>query len=676
MGDASTIDKLAVYDDRIIQAPPKYGIVRGANSVNSMPFDASTQSSSQHQYTIQVPNQGVFVDRSILWTSTVQLQATISFTVAGGSVIESFEPVLSPGDVSLASFPLHRLVNVLNASINNQQVTFNGDILEEVLHLIDTDSDRNRRLCPTALDTTKYYNDSIDQNTAPLAAGETTTANFVPNGAFPGFDFVTSSGDNAVVTVGGAEGTLIPITGAPAGCYIAWATTFSPGSPTIAVPGGYLMYYNSTGTALGAGTYSFPVYMRFTSTERLVLSPFIFAECHSRDTGLFGINNIQVTMSIASPNTTGHTGRVIRCSGSTLPSGLSAFGLSNLSFNQTNGVAPFKNSKMTCQFFDPNWSEPLPPRSIVPYMDYTRYISSAIGLTNGIAAYTTNGGPTVTSPTITLPYIPDLLIISVRPTQYANAETADWSYPISGIRLQWANRSGLLSQHTQEQLYDMSTANGLRMSWSQFYGACWGQGDGKVVPWDIRTPNRPVAVKYQTAGGFLVLRPGVDFPLDPSQAPGMVGNFLMQANLTLSNPAPLPVAAGDVQVQVIAVNSGFFATVFGTSMIVRGVVMPEDAVRTDIQAAASGEVDRYVGGSFWGKINSGIQKVVPWARRVAQAVKPHLSEQHQATIDKADEYAKSMGYGRSGGSSGAIGGYIGGAHVGGVKRRMLDRVDH
>jgi len=668
MGDASTIDKLAVYDDRIVQSAPKYGIVRGANSVNSMPFAASTNSASQHQYTIQVPNQGVFVDRSILWTSTVNIAATVQLNIGQGSTLKQNDIILTPGDISLASFPLHRLISTLNASINNQQVTFNGDVLEEVLHLIDVDNDRKRRLCPTALDTTKYYNDSYGQNTAPCASGGTTTANFFPNGAWPGFDFVDANGNYADFSVN------IPFTSATvAGAQYGWAPDTS-GSRM----GGSLRY---TGTnditgGLGGTIATFPIYIRFTSTERLVLSPFIFSEVHSRDTGMFGINNIQITMSIAQPNLTGHTGRVIRSTGGN--SLEASFTITGLGFAPT--APAFVNPTMQCQFFDPNWSEPLPPRSIVPYMDYTRYISGQKTIPN-IAPYSTYSG--LNSDTITLPYIPDLLVISVRPVSYVyGLEEADWSYPISNIRLQWANRSGLLSQHTQQQLYDMSTANGLRMPWEQFYGTCWGQSDNDVVDWDTSTPNRALSCKYQTAGGFLVLRPGVDFPLDPSQAPGMVGNFLFQCSLTLSNPSPNVVPSSvvingntvqcPVQIQVIAVNSGFFATVFGTSMIVRGVVMPEDAVRTDIQAAASGEVDRYVGGSFWGKINSGIQKVVPWARRVAQAVKPHLSEQHQATIDKADEYAKSMGYGRFGGSSGAMGG----DRVGGMKRRMLDRVDH
>jgi hypothetical protein len=61
----STIEKIAVYDARIIQEAPKYAVQKGALAVSVAPFNALAASASQHTYQVLVPSLNVFVDRKM-----------------------------------------------------------------------------------------------------------------------------------------------------------------------------------------------------------------------------------------------------------------------------------------------------------------------------------------------------------------------------------------------------------------------------------------------------------------------------------------------------------------------------------------------------------------------------------------------------------------------------------
>jgi hypothetical protein len=59
------IEKIAVYDARIVQDPPKYGVQKGALSVSTSQFQATAANASQLQFQILVPSLNVFTDRKI-----------------------------------------------------------------------------------------------------------------------------------------------------------------------------------------------------------------------------------------------------------------------------------------------------------------------------------------------------------------------------------------------------------------------------------------------------------------------------------------------------------------------------------------------------------------------------------------------------------------------------------
>lgn len=146
------IDKLAVYDPRIVQKKPVYAVEQGALSITNANFNALSETASQQNYNISVPSENVFVDRGIEWTSTCSIDFSVD---VANSALHAGEPVVQLGrHASLAPFPLHQLTTTVQATVNDTQVNINTDqVLNEVLRFVDFRRNRGQRTCPTKLDT-------------------------------------------------------------------------------------------------------------------------------------------------------------------------------------------------------------------------------------------------------------------------------------------------------------------------------------------------------------------------------------------------------------------------------------------------------------------------------------------------------------------------------------------
>src|ERR1017187_6394486 len=134
------------------------------------------------------------------------------------------------------------------------------------------------------------------------------------------------------------------------------------------------------------------------------LSPFVFSDEFEGSTGLFGLNNIQLIFNFQAS-----ASRLIRTVSRT----------NRVFASIALATVPFTNSRVACQFLTPNLSVALPPKSVVPFMEFPRYITASA---TSIAANSTGQ---VVSNTITLPSIPDMLIIYAKPAAYAQNE-GDW----------------------------------------------------------------------------------------------------------------------------------------------------------------------------------------------------------------------------------------------------------
>jgi hypothetical protein len=273
-------------------------------------------------------------------------------------------------------------------------------------------------------------------------------------------------------------------------------------------------------------------------------------------------------------------------------------------------------------------------------MEFPRYVLS------GTASAPAFGTFSVQSQTITLPQIPDLLILYCKPQSYS-ATDGDWYYPFNSygspnaqpISINLDNFSGLLSSQTAQQLYAMCVRNGLDLPWSQWSGkakcgislSASGNGDLSAVA---------------TTGGFLVLKPSQDVTLQSGQAPSLVGNFTFQFNATFYNPTAE--TSIPYNLYTITANSGFFETIRGSSRIIKGVLTEADIISAPMAGSRSG-LTRWVGGKHalhrMGNVISRVREMamahLPQIKAVAEKIKPLLPQ-------SAQDVLTSVGLGRRG----------------------------
>jgi hypothetical protein len=578
---ATEVEKFSVFDPRIIQTRPKYAVEKGALSVSNVSFQAQTADVSSCQFNVQVPSENVFVDRAVEWNGTQV--ATVVLAVTAGTLPDSEinAGTSLQGLVAPAAFPLHQSTSQMSATINDATVTVNTqDVLPQVLRLSDMRDARRQRTCPTMLDRYAKYPDSSAVPNSPLQSwAQTTASDDVPNGGFNGFYYATDA----------TGATPVDVTNA---AQVVGEVTFVYGQPTL-----------RQDLATGV-TRAVTLYVCWNSVEKLLLPPFIFSDQYEMSTGLFGVQNFQVQMNlVASP------ARAVRVSNTTtLPQVLTASGalLSNVRGSVALTSVAWGNGAfagmwvtkptLSVQFLTPSLDVPLPPKSIVPYMEFPRYIATPG--TPIIASTSLNtAGTDLQSQTITLPNIPDLLVIYVKPASYTDSTNGDWSLPITSISMNFDNFSGLLSTMTQEQLYQMSLRNGVDMDWSEWSGFAAlplsGAAAGLATQGGVRG----------LVGGPLVLKPGVDFPLSSGQASGLVGNFTLQFNLKVQN---FTGAAVTPNIYTVPISSGFFETIKGSSRIIKGVLTEQDILSAPAQAP-SAELQRPVGAGrmpSMGKVSS------------------------------------------------------------------------
>jgi len=684
---SADIQKEAIFDDRIIQSPPRYAVEKGALSLTNAPFNAIAATSSQQTFNIYVPSENVFVDRALRWSGTafygIQTLASQEWLAAG---VDYLTPILTYGtDVSLTPLPLNYLCQTMTATINDTTSVINSqDVLMEVMRLTNYKKNLLQRTSPTMLDKYQWNGTGLRTINDPMAGfAEAMNVDEQPNGAFGGFFWTDQFGNNLALpgaqgyTVDAASGTTYGTYTAQNAAGVSVAVSYVNGVPCV----------NNGGVAPAAAI-QFPLFFGFRSTEKLVLSPFVFADDCEDDTGLFGINNIQLIMNFKSGAALQRILRV-RNNGGQPTTGAASFGgyptgtapvvvPGSLQWNAgaTGGV--WQSAVINVQFLTPSLDVPLPPKSVVPYMEFPRYITQQ---QNGNAP---PGVIQLQSQTITLPQIPDLLLIYVKASQAngypdpQSAEYGDCYMPIANsfnssiknpLSINFDNFSGLLSSHTTEELYQMSVANGLQMPWNTWSGLAYSEnatpagqttfGSGLPAnPYQVGGSLRP------TVGGFLVLKPSKDITLQPGQAPSLVGNFTLQFNLSVVNTFGYTVTP---TLYVITANSGFFESIRGSSRIIKGVLSEQDIISAPMSSAQTRSgLNRLVGGLSFSSLANAFSK----AKDVYEKTKPAVSAMRGMLPEgKVKSAMGAVGYGGDMGSGGQMG--SGGARRRGLSARLM-----
>jgi len=349
-----------------------------------------------------------------------------------------------------------------------------------------------------------------------------------------------------------------------------------------------------------ATTTSMPVFGTVAVVEPLVISPLIWADSAEFQTvGLYGMTNMQVVMNFTSKlgtsqailagvssssaalaaesfwiddlsQPTSNTGNILRSS--SIRTTISDLAFSNVG-SSLNG--PWINPSLYVTFLTPGPDVTLPLVSTVPYVEFPRYVLSQ-NVTAGQI-----GSATLQTNTISLTSIPDMVMLYVKPATKGPGQL-DTYIPIKNVSISFDNFSNLCSGFQQFNLYECSVAAGLDVDFSQFRGYASGaiNSYSRVTAQGAAIANGNVLFKSQPvtqlSGTPLLLRMGHDITLSPGLAPGCLGNYSIQANITIDNQFGFFDYVTSATVTLIAINTGFFETVRGQSAIRKTVLNSAD----------------------------------------------------------------------------------------------------
>jgi len=563
---STDFSKVLVKDDRLVVSDSvKYAVYKGGQNVTVNTFNAIAMSPSSLTFNIQVPSEQTIIDRRVM----LRTQFTLSIT--GVPAAGQYLVNLGSTD-ALAPFPMHQMFQTIQATINNNSINLNcQDVINAIVRSNDIrELSAYNSLCPTAFDT--YYNYAD----AALAVNN-------PNGSY-----------------------------------------YNSADPDLQPRGAFGQIDSITGNTVGDGVTSKTVLIKVTTTEPLLVSPFIFADPKSNNMGMYGVQNLNFVFNLDST-----IKRAFRSGSAT------AFSSAILSNIHT--------AELLFNFITPHPSDLLPARNVCPYYELPRYITQST--VTGLTAATTSNGVLIPkdgkfySNSIQLSQVPDKLIIFVRkPIGQQTCKDADAFLTIKGISINWNNNSGLLSSATKQDLYRFSREAGYNGTWQEWSGKSWGAspagGSGANIP---------------TSGSMLMLDFAKHIQLTEDwYAPGSLGNFNLQFSLDLENYSSYDFEANKAELVLITMNSGVFVCERGTSSIFTGLLTKQDVLEASQQQPYSGkDVQRMVGGGWFDKLKSVAGAVLPKALPVAKAI---LGQVDHPLAKQGADVLGSLGFGKSGGA--------------------------
>lgn len=650
----SDFNTCLIEDSRLqITDEMTYGVVAGAAQSSYQSFVAQTASSSNIIWNVIVPSEQIAIDKNILMKS----QINFTLTVGKGDIkVEENRNVWSYGLLdALQSFPLNRLVNTCNTTINNSSTSVNlKDILPSMLCLYDKrELNKYKSLCPYLPDSFyANYSPSIQSVGAPgvIAGYKPGVVQFNTPGGIQDGNQLSSKG----IMINANNNPLADIT------HQSYDSDFIPrgafkfdnlqivqiGGPNAGNNVGKFINYcpiceDNENIFIISGS--------FTTTEPLFISPFTVSPKGNNQAALMGINNMNVQFNIDST-----ASRMLSSANGFYKNGVNITPSSTITlganFFPTTLVAgdnavpsnivlqPFVSPTLMLNMLtlQPSQYGTIKSRNILPYFDIPRYLSNPsqnVALLpyipknyQDVASGVNLGQPpdvsvsfdtkTLTSTSLQLNVIPDFFIINVRkPMATQTRFDADSFLIINQISVSFNNIQGLLANCTQEQLYRLSVMNGSNQSWEQFRGSASAQ---LMLPAtlngaaDVSCYASPTGWSYPvpTSGSCLIIS-SKDLNLPDFLSAGSLGQFQLFFQVSVSNQLPEEVIP---EICVVCYNSGIFTTMQGASQFNVGLLTKQKVLDTKkdspVSSMDSHEYERLVGGRMNDSSLTGLAQLV------------------------------------------------------------------
>lgn len=547
-----------IKDSRIanIKEAVSYGVFSGASQNTYQTFNATSSSTSQLSFNINIPSENTILDRNVL------IGATYKFTIAiTGGTTKVNDTLMKYGLTdAFQAFPLNSSINSMNATINNTNVSINSqDVLPLLLKMI------NQKDLQKYQGTTATYVDSvgftagglyqkpnattlISENFNPLASLHTTTHDgILPRGCLPLSTIAISNTKNANKLALATDGDLAS------------------------------------------------VQLTADLVEPLFLSPFLFGgKSDMNNQGFVGLNTLNLNINID----TSLKRFWSKCKDTT-----------NTDVVYTITLNEITNARLMLNFLTTQPTDLISAKNVVPFCDYPRYIT---GVSNSTSITKNGGKNTVKSQNIQLNQIPDLFLIALRkPMNTQTIFDPTLFLPINTISINFNNSSGLLSSATQYQLWEMSRDNGVQQSWLEWSG----RANSYFSTLDSTALTAVDDMMRLTAGSVLVINPAKDLSLPVYLSNGSIGQFNFQIDVNGINYTSSDITP---ELVIVCVNSGVMTTIQGSSAIYTGL-LSKQLVMDTVQgqsAVPSSQVNRLVGGSLSDMISTGMK----WMPVVKHAV--------------------------------------------------------
>ena len=610
---SDTINKQKNLDDVVaVSSKVNMGVLYGAQNVTSQVFKAISATPSSIVFNVVVPSIETILDRRLMIQSTMILKINIQNPIAGDALIN-----YGVTD-ALAPFPFNQLIQNIQCSINNNNITLQqSDLFDVLLRMQDPeDLARYDGKTPTGLDYLYDYSDGVMMNPYYidlLSDGEANPSYSLAYYQSAGIrggqvgERTFTSFNNNILSYDMARIANSSCCHKPRGGYVIDAI-FKATSDANAINGTWL---NLTDEA-AAG-----YYVKFTVTEPLFLSPFLLGLSSKEDhSGIFSVNALNFTINFSqSANRAWRSARFVN------PTTASATAPTYQTKTATL-IYVDNNASMFCKFYTPKATMLDNPRCVVPYHEYQIFKTSQQGVLRsallrtagdarsyGLVVQTTQ--PNIASDTsallvsnnIQLQSIPERLLVFVRRVRDSSLTCCDTDsfLTIRNVCITFNNKSGLLATFNQQQLYDATTRNGgiRNLTWEEFSGmtlSVQGGSSGRfpylgqynAVPYSqfsgigagTLPGQTPTGLKIvPTTGSIVALRFGTDIQIpEESYAPSSIGQFNLQVTVELINLTKD--TWSNYELVVLVENPGVLITDRGSSSTFVGLLTKDSFLQT------------------------------------------------------------------------------------------------
>lgn len=674
----SDFSKVLIKDDRLMCSPEiSYAVMKGAMNHTMISYNALTGAGAQASadptsltFNIQVPSEQIVLDRRVMIENKFRIvvRKTLKTSIAGavgyGERVfnndynsDSASNNTIPGADCLNVYPFHQLINSAQITINNTSVSVNiQDVLPALIRVNDNrDLNKFNGSAPIQVDSDGNYGSTI----VALADG---------NNSFNKAGSPFSSDWSATDEAYSSRGAFVVRDISNSNVSIAVVNTDVSNSTTL----------------------------EFTTLEPIMVSPFTFSNPQTNSQGIYGLQNLSFNFNLGGKN------RLIRSRPAKVNDNVAGT-TECISYTE---VLSFQllESALHLVYLTPQPTDALASRNAVPYYELPRYITPSFEVAGANWTNPRNPLPTnkrLSFNSIQLNQIPDKLFIFVRQngnTAYnTNTNCADFMLPIVKVNVNFNNQSGLLSTMTPIELYRMSRDNGSSQSWLEFSGLSNSKVDGAYRlaqnGYAPAVANLPVSagnanntsvignlsaygqsVLSQTTGSLLILQFGKDIELPDYYAPGSLGNFNLQMDITVDNYNNT-INPENYQIVCITMNSGVFITEKGQSATYTGLLTKEDVLQASaMEAISTNDYRRLVGSGFWDNLKSIGTKAWNFAKPILGSVGKYAAQQGAQALQQSGNPLASLAgnvLGRVVGSAGGMSGGVEGGAMSAGRRRVM-----